>query len=89
MGKTIESYRIALDLEIHRWNGFSRALRDEDKKAFEQLMDACRNYASAGSNATKPVLFEPMIMSILLSQQRKMNRLEKELNAVKQLLNQT
>jgi len=52
MGKTVESYRIALEDEIGRWRGFEKALRTEDHEAFEALMDACRNYASAGSNAT-------------------------------------
>lgn len=88
MGKTVESYRIALDMEIQRWNGFARALRNEDREVFEQIMDACRNYASAGSNATRPVMFEPMVMSILLYQQKKLIRLEKELNAVRQRLSQ-
>jgi len=88
MGKTVESYRIALDMEIQRWNGFAKALRNDDREAFEQLMDACRNYASAGSNATRPVMFEPMVMSILLYQQKKLIKLEKELNAVKQRLGQ-
>ena len=88
MGKTVESYRIALDMEIQKWNSFARALRIDDKEAFEQLMDACRNYASAGSNATRPVIFEPIVMSILLYQQKRLIRLEKELDAAKQLLYQ-
>ena len=83
MGKTVESYRMALEDEIHRWNGFEKALRTEDRQAFEALMDACRNFASAGSNATNPILFEPMVISILLSQQVKISRLEKALDAVK------
>jgi len=83
MGKTVESYRMALEEEIRRWSGFEKALRLEDKEAFDALMDACRNFASAGSNATMPILFEPMVMSILLSQQKKINRLEKALDAVK------
>lgn len=83
MGKTVESYRIALDKEVQRWIGYSRALRQNDKKIFEQLMDICRNYASASSNATRPVLFEPMIMSIVLHQQKMLNRLEKELVAIR------
>jgi hypothetical protein len=86
MGKTVESYRIALDMEIQRWSNFARALRSDDKEAFEQLMDTCRNYASAGSNATRPILFEPMIMSIILHQQKRLNTLEKELDAAKQHL---
>jgi hypothetical protein len=83
MGKTVESYRMALEDEISRWSGFVKALRIEDKIAFDALMDACRNHASAGSNATNPILFEPMVMSILLSQQVKITRLEKALDAVK------
>ncbi len=83
VGKTVESYRIALDKELQKWSGFTRALRDKDRAAFEQMMDACRNYASAGSNATRPVLFEPMAMSILLHQQKRLNRIEKELNEIR------
>ena len=83
MGKTVESYRMALEDEITRWCGFGKPLRIEDKAAFEALMDACRNFASAGSNATNPILFESMVMSILLSQQVKIGRLEKALDAIK------
>jgi hypothetical protein len=83
MGKTVESYRMALEDEINRWKGFEKALRIEDKKAFDALMDACRSFASAGSNATQPILFEPMVMSILLFQQVKICRLEKALDAAK------
>lgn len=81
MGRTVESYRMALDREAQRWSGFARALRKDDRTAFDQLMDICRNYASASSNSTRPILFEPMVMSILLHQQKMLNRLEKILNA--------
>ena len=83
MGKTIPSYRIALEEEIGKWNGFARALRSEERQNFEALMDACRSYASAAGNATRPILFEPMIMSILLHQQMSLVRLQKELNVLK------
>jgi hypothetical protein len=84
LGKTVESYRMALDDEIHRWNGFAKALRAEEREAFENLMDACRSYASAGSNATNPVLFEPMAISIMLNQQMQLKKLQKEIDAIKQ-----
>lgn len=83
MGKTVESYRIALERELSGWSGFERALRREDKAAFNRMMDMCRNFASAGSNATRPVLFEPMIMSILLCQQKALQRLEQEIDAIR------
>jgi hypothetical protein len=84
VGKTVESYRVALDMEIQEWRGFAKALRTDDREAFEQLLDACRNYASAGGNATRPVLFEAMAMSILVYQQKRLTKLENELNALRQ-----
>jgi len=84
MGKTVESYRMALEDEICRWKGFAKTLRTKDKEAFDAVMDACRSLASAGSNATQPILFEPMIISIVVSLQKKLSRLENRLDAVEQ-----
>ena len=82
MGKTVESFRMALEGEINRWNGFARALRKPDREAFDELMDMCRGYASESSNATNPIVFEPMVMSILLAQQKRIMNLEKELQKI-------
>jgi NADH:ubiquinone oxidoreductase subunit C len=79
MGKTVESYRMALESEINRWNAFARALRKDDREAFEELMDSCRNNAMAAGNATNLIIFEPMVMSILLGQQKRLRKLEQEL----------
>ena len=79
MGKTVESYRVSLDKEMQSWSRFARALRKEDRVVYDQLMDVCRNYASAGNHATRSVLFEAMIMCILLDQQKLLNRLKKEI----------
>ena len=82
MGKTVESFRIALESEISRWNGFVRALRKSDREAFEELMDMCRSYGSEASNATKPIIFEPMVMSILLGQHVRIQKLERQLQEI-------
>ena len=83
MGKTVPTYRMALEFEIHRWKGFRKALHDkEDQEAFEELMDMCRNNAMASSNACNPVIFEPMAMSILLAQQKKLQQLQYRVNEV-------
>ena len=83
MGKTVESYRLALEDEINTWSGFARALRIDDRDAFDVLMDACRNHASAASNATRPMVLEPMIMCIALTQQKEIRRLQKQVAALK------
>ena len=72
---------MALEFEIQRWKSFRKALKcEEDVEAFDYLMDMCRSYASAASNATNPIILEPMIMSILLAQQKKIQKLECLLN---------
>ncbi len=86
MGRTVPSYRQALEAEIERWKGFRKGLRNKDTEAFDRMMNACRLFASAGSMATRPVLLEAMLMSILLHQEKaiteireKLDKLEKQL----------
>jgi hypothetical protein len=79
---------MVLEFEIDRWKGFREALpSDEEREAFDELMDMCRNYVSAGSCATNPIIFEPMLMSIVLFLQKKTSELEKKLNAIYQQAN--
>jgi hypothetical protein len=82
LGKTVESYRISLEEEIHRWDGFARALRKDDREAFDELMDMCRNNATASGNACNPIIFEPITMSILVAQHKRLWELEYKLNEV-------
>jgi hypothetical protein len=79
MGKIVLIYRMALEGEINRWSGFDRALRKPDRETFDEFMDACRSYASESSCATDPIVFEPMVMSILLAQQVRIQQLEAQL----------
>ena len=72
MGKTVPAYRLALEFEFERWKGFKKALTsEEDREAFEELMDMCRNNAMASGAACNPIIFESMVMSILLAQQKR------------------
>lgn len=83
MGKTVPSYRMAVEWEIDRWKAFREALpSEEEKEAFDTIMDICRDFASASSCATNPIIFEPMVISILLGQQKKMQQLECKINEI-------
>ena len=82
MGKTVPAYRMVLEEEIGRWSGFVRVLGREDREAFEALMDACRRFASESSMATNPIIFEPMVMAILLGQQRRIQEIEQKLKSI-------
>lgn len=89
MGRTVPSYRQALEAEIARWENFRRALRDRDIEAFDKMMNACRIYASAGGMATRPVLTEAMFMSILLSQRKELAEIQENLERLEKRLRQT
>jgi hypothetical protein len=83
VGKTLPTYRMALEFEIERWKGFRKALNsEEEKEGFDELMDMCRNNAMASGNACNPIIFEPMAMSIILAQEKKMKELEYKLYEV-------
>ena len=86
MGRTVVSYRQAVEGEIAKWEGFRKALRAGDAEAFDKMMNACRLYASAGSMATRPVLFEAMLMSILLSQEREIAEIRERLDRIEKRL---
>lgn len=79
MGRTVPSYRQALEKEIERWKAFRKGLRREEAEAFDRMMDACRIHASAGSMATRPVLLEAMLMSILLHQEQSLTEIKEKL----------
>ena len=88
MGRTVVSYRMVLESEIAKWERFRKALRAEDAIAFDRMMNACRMHASAGSMATRPILFEAMVMSILLSQEKMIMEIVQRLERIEKQLHQ-
>jgi hypothetical protein len=79
MGKTVESFWVTLEEENNRWSGFARALRKPDREAFDELICVFRSYASEISNSSNPVVFESMVMSIMVAQQVRIQKLERQL----------
>jgi hypothetical protein len=77
MGKTVPSYSMAIEEEMQTWKHFREALSSEEQQAFDLMMDYCRMQSMAAQNACKPILFEPMVMSILLEQQKRSSVAEK------------
>jgi len=89
LGRTVPSYRQALEAEIARWDGFRKALRGKDIEAFDKMMNACKAYASAGGMATRTILAEAMFMSILLSQQKELMEIRESLERLEKQLRET
>jgi hypothetical protein len=68
MGRTIPYYRIASEMERSKLKIFRQKLDKKDLKIFDEMFSYSRFYNSAGSNACRPQLIHPIIMSIILEQ---------------------
>ena len=77
MGRTLQSFRPALDTEIDTWKEYKRGLRSEDKVIFDKIMGFARKFADAGSLAARPILSEVLFLSILMEQQKIIEKLKK------------
>ena len=75
MGK-IPSYRIATEIERSRWKIFREQLNKKEKKMFDQMFSYSRLYNSAGSNASRPKLIHPILMSIIFEHYKQLKKLE-------------
>jgi len=70
MGRTVPSYRMALEAEIEAWKPFRDALRIDERKLFDDLMNLARERASAGGAAARCAIAEAMFMTILFQHHR-------------------
>lgn len=79
MGRTIPTYRNILENLVNEWHGFRKALRKEDREAFDRLIEKARLHASAASYEARTDPVESMFMSILLEQEKEIGKLRKKI----------
>lgn len=65
MGRTIPSFRIALEMEQAEWKPFRDALDKSDRKKFDDMWNIPRWYISACSYSVQYVRLHPILMSIV------------------------
>ncbi len=80
MGRTVLSFRMLLEEIIAELSIFRRALRGEDKAAFDSLMNKARNHASSCMVAPALDPMDAVFLSILIEQQKEINSLREALN---------
>lgn len=83
-GRTVPSFRPALEHEIESWKEFKRALRPEEKQVFNKLMNFARVHADAGSLAARPMLSEVLFISFAIEQEKKIELLETKLQELEE-----
>ncbi len=85
-GRTVPSFRPALEHEIESWKDYKRALRPEDQKIFDKLMNFARIHADAGSLSARPMLSEILFMSFAIEQEKKIGLLEKKIIEIEKII---
>ena len=79
MGRTIPSFRMLLNEEIARWREFRNGLSSEDRKVFDELMNASKLHSSASSCSLRTDVFEALCMAIVMDHQKRLENLATEL----------
>lgn len=75
MGRTIPSFRMALEQEISTWTRYRRSLGPASRQALDRMLNRARTYCSASSNAVRPVKFEGMSMAMAFDHARRLEDL--------------
>ena len=76
MGRTVPSFRMLLEGIIVELSDFRRALRGEDRAAFDSLMNKARVHASSCTVVPTLDPMEAVFLSILVEQQKEINALK-------------
>ncbi len=78
MGRTVPSFRVLLEEIIVELLVFRRALRGEDKAAFDSLMNKARSHASSCTIAPTLDPMDSFFLSILIEQEKELNSLQED-----------
>jgi hypothetical protein len=79
MGRTNATYRDLLTGIEERWQPYRRALRHRNQPHFDRLFEHARAHADAGGYLNHDEPLFPILVSMLLEQERRIQRLESQL----------
>ena len=83
MGRTVPTFTNLIDAELASWSKFRRGLRKEDQDVFDEIFRAAKLHLAENFYAMRAVPFEGMMMSILIEQQKAIQKLEKEVEKLR------
>ena len=83
MGRTVPTFTNLIDMELTSWAKFRRGLRKEDQDVFDEIFRAAKLHLAENFYAMRAVPFESMMMSILIEQQKAIQRLNEEIKRLR------
>lgn len=82
LGRTNPTFRDLLRATEERWEDYRRALRARDQRVFDQLFEDARAHADAAGYLNHQEPLFPVLMSMLLEQQRRIGELEDRISTL-------
>ena len=83
MGRTVPSFRIALEQEISSWKHYRKAVSKKPRQSLQQVFNSSRNYVSASSSAVRPLKFEGLFMGAVFSHEKQLTEIASEIERLK------
>jgi len=83
MGRTVPTFTMVIQQEMRSWSKFRRGLRREDQEALDELFRAARMQLAGSAYAARPIPFESIVMSMLMTQQRMIRDLQRQVGTEK------
>jgi hypothetical protein len=89
MGRTIPSYRAAVEHEIsNTWTRFAKMLRREERASFIDLVNKIRRYASQAGAVAFPSVVDGMFLSALFAHTKELEELKRTIERVQKVVEQ-
>lgn len=82
MGRTNPTFRNLLEALKGRWGDYRRALRRRDRPHFDRLFEYADAHADAAGALNPDDPMDPVVVSMLLEQERRLAELEERIAAL-------
>ena len=82
MGRTLPTFTRYLEEEMSTWRDYRRALGKKDREVFDRLFHLAKRHIAEASHAKRPIPFDALVISILLEQQKEIERLKERIPPV-------
>ncbi|MBD3158864.1 MAG: hypothetical protein GF309_08765 [Candidatus Lokiarchaeota archaeon] len=82
-GRTVKTFRDAVDSEQARWKNFRRTLKPAHREYLDRIFNYAREYADAGTMVPVPRVTEVVFMATMMEAMKEIDTLRDKIQALK------
>ena len=83
MGRTVATWRMRGEERIEGWKQFHRTLRQQERSAYESMINAARNRAAACGMIPTVDPMEPIFLAMLVEAYERISKIEDEIERMR------